>query len=174
MSRIIIVYGSIAGSATIASAILGLQLGGGDTQHLAALEWLGYLVMLLALSVIFVGIKRYRDVHQGGVIRFRRAVLVGVGISAVASGVYVAIWEVHLALTDHAFIEEYTAAMLAEQQAAGVGEADLAAARAQAEQIKERYANPVYRVMITLSEIFPVGLLISLVAAAVLRTRKPA
>ena len=44
---------------------------------------LTYLVMLVALSMVFVGIKQYRDQALGGVIKFGPALLVGLGISAV-------------------------------------------------------------------------------------------
>ena len=45
----------------------------------------GYLSMLLAFTMVFVGIKHYRDKVLGGVIRFLPALGVGLGISAVAS-----------------------------------------------------------------------------------------
>ena len=40
--------------------------------------------MIVALSVIFLGVKRYRDQELGGVIRFGTAFMLGLGIAAVA------------------------------------------------------------------------------------------
>ena len=40
------------------------------------------------------------------------------------------------------------------------------------EKFKQQYANPLFRVPATFLEIFPVGLLISLISAAVLRNSK--
>lgn len=172
MRKTILLYGGVCGAVTIASAILGLALSGGESEHLAGLEWLGYLTMILALSLIFVGVKRYRDRELGGVIRFGRAFLLGLGISAVAGLVYVVAWEINLAATDYTFIDRYTASMIAAKEAEGVGAAELEAFRAQMQQMVDAYQNPLYRIPITFSEIFPVGLLVSLIAAAVLRTRK--
>ena len=53
--------------------------------------------MLLAFTMVFVGIKHYRDKALGGVIRFLPALGVGLGISAVASLFWVVGWELTLA-----------------------------------------------------------------------------
>jgi hypothetical protein len=171
MQRIIFTCGIIAGLVVIASIILGLALSGGE-ETLHAQQWFGYLVMLLALSLIFVGIKRYRDLHLGGVIRFGTATLVGLGIAAVASVIYVAVWEVYLAMTDYAFMDQYARGVIAAKQAEGVTGDDLQAVVDNMESMRQQYSNPVFRLPITFLEIFPVGLLITLISAAVLRNRK--
>ena len=58
---------------------------------------LGYASMLVALSFIFVAIKRQRDVAQGGVIRFLPAFGMGLAISVIAGVIYALAWEVTLA-----------------------------------------------------------------------------
>lgn len=171
MTKTMLLYGGASGAVTIGSAIVALNLASGESTHWAGLEWLGYLTMILALSVIFVGVKRYRDRELGGVIRFGHAFLLGLGISVVAGLVYVVAWEINLALTDYAFMEQYTASMIEAEKAAGISEADLEVLTAEMDQMVESYKNPLFRIPITFSEIFPVGLLVSLIAAAVLRTR---
>jgi len=170
MQRIIFTYGVIAGFIVIASAILGLVLSGGEEAHAQA--WLGYLIMLIALSLIFLGIKRYRDQHLGGVIRFGTATLVGLGIAAVAGVIYVAVWEAYLAMTDYAFMEQYARGVIEAKQAEGVTGDELRAVVDNMESMKRQYANPLFRLPMTFLEIFPVGLLITLISAAVLRNRK--
>lgn len=172
MKKIILTYGIIAGSIIITSIILSLGLEIFDKEKMSALEWLGYLFMILALSMIFVGVKRYRDQELGGIIKFGRAMLLGLGITAVASIIYVAAWEVNLAVTDYAFIHEYTDSIISSKQAAGASEQEMEVVRAEMEAMKTSYANPLYRLPMTFMEIFPVGLLISLISAAVLRNAK--
>ena len=167
MQRIILVYGAISGVIIIGSIIWGMAIAGND--GMAMLEYLGYLIMLIALSVVFVGIKKYRDQELGGVITFGTAVLVGLGISAIASVIYVCAWEVYLAQTDYAFMNDYIAAAIAGKEAAGVSGAELQEFMASMEAMREQYAQPLYRVAITFLEIFPVGLLITLISGAVLR-----
>ncbi|HEX7047382.1 MAG TPA: DUF4199 domain-containing protein [Gammaproteobacteria bacterium] len=172
MQRIILVYGAIAGLVVIGSAILTMMFTGGEHTSHSASMWLGYLVMLIALSSIFVAIKRYRDRQLGGVIRFGTATLLGLGITLVASVVYVAVWEVYLAMTDHAFINTYVEGIIAARQAEGVSGAELDALIANMETLREQYANPLFRLPMTFLEIFPVGLLVTLVSAAILRNSK--
>jgi hypothetical protein len=168
MQRIILIYGAIAGLVVIASIVLSLALSGGeDTPHTQA--WLGYLIMLIALSLIFVGIRRYRDQHLGGVIRFGTAAALGVGIAAVAGVVYVAVWEIYLAVTDYGFIEQYARQVIADKEAAGASGAELEAVVTSMENMQRQYSNPLFRLPMTFLEIFPVGLVITLVSAAILR-----
>ncbi len=93
----------------------------------------------------------------------------GLGISLVASVFYVLTWEVVLATIAPDFIDTFTNAMVESEKAKGVGEAALQKAIAEAQQLKTMYANPLYRLPMTFAEIFPVGALVSLVSAAVLR-----
>jgi hypothetical protein len=167
MRRIALIYGSIAGAVSIGTAVLGMSLG--ESAHLAGLEWLGYLVMLVALALVFVGVKQYRDEHGGGVIRFVTALKVGLGIVLVAAVVYVLVWEVYLAATGYGFMEEYVASVLEERAAAGASPAELEAARTEMAEMAARYERAPARMLITSLEILPIGILVALVSAAVLR-----
>lgn len=168
MFRYALVYGGISGLIVIASVIGGMLLGDADTDW-SVLEWLGYLVMLVALSLIFVGVRRYRDEVGNGAISFWQALAVGVSISLVAGVIYVVAWELYLYQTDYAFINDYSDGLIAQEQAAGASPEALAEFTRQVEADKVRYGNPLYRLGITFLEIFPVGLLISLISAAFLR-----
>jgi hypothetical protein len=166
MTRLILTYGLISGLVIILSS-LAVIIAHGDGNI-----WLGYLVMLVALSSILVGVKQHRDQALGGVIKFWPAFMVGLGIAVVASLVYVAVWEIYLAATHYTFMDKYVSAMLAAKRAAGVTGAAYAKAIAEGETMRAQYANPLYRLPETFVEIFPVGLLISLVSAALLRNPK--
>jgi hypothetical protein len=168
MSRRIFSYGALAG------LVVGLPLFGitvamnGQTLEYGVV--LGYLTMLVALSLVFVAIKRRRDEELGGVIRFWPAFGLGVGISAVASLFYVLAWEAALAVTGMDFAGDYARILIAQQQAQGVSGEALAEFVAGMEKFKAQYANPLYRVPMTLAEVLPVGLLVSLVSAGLLRS----
>ncbi|WP_129792058.1 DUF4199 domain-containing protein [Sphingosinicella sp. CPCC 101087] len=160
-------YGSLAGLAVVAVIVLGLTFAERDGFFTS--QWLGYLVMLVALTLIFVGVKRYRDVERGGVIRFLPALGMGLAIAVVAALFYVAAWEAYLAATDYRFMDEYIASLAEKRRAAGVSEAALAQELDRYEWMRASYANPFIRIPITFVEIFPVGLLVALVSAALLR-----
>ena len=167
MFRIMLVYGAIAGVIIIAVMSLGMYLGGGSGSQVQ-----GYLTMIVVLSLIFVGIKRYRDKDLGGVIKFLPALGLGVGIAAVAGVFYVLTWEASLYLTDFAFVDAYKESSIAAYEAKGLTGEALTEKVDALETMMSNYYNPVFRIPITFLEIFPVGLLVALISAAVLRNPK--
>lgn len=163
-------YGLLSGLATCAVLIAGFTL----QDHLSAVHqlWFGYLVMLVILTFIFVGVKRYRDVERGGVIKFLPALGLGLAIAAAAGVAYALLWEVYLALTNYSFMDAYTAGILRHAKAAGLSGAALARKVAELDAMRVQYANPLYRIPETFMEIFPVGLVVALLSATALRFPK--
>lgn len=166
MFRIALVYGSISGILIIALMLLGMQTGAGHSM------WFGYLTMVVVLSLIFVGVKRYRDNQLGGVVKFIPAFGLGLAIAAVAGVFYVISWEISLQLTDFAFVNDYVAGTQAAYEAKGLTGEALAAKMEVWENWSTAYMNPLYRWPLTFIEIFPVGLIVALIGAAVLRNPK--
>lgn len=164
-----LIYGGLAGAIVVLviSATIALDVPGHATSM-----WVGYLVMLAGLSLIFVGMKRYRDLECGGVIKFGRAFVLGLGISAVAALIYVIGWEIYLAASGRDFMAEYSARTLEAMRAGGAAQAEIDAQAAQMQAFSDSYRNPLFRMPITFIEIFPVGLLVALVSAALLRNPK--
>ena len=74
-----------------------------------------------------------------------------------------------MAVTGMDFAGEYTRGLIAQQQAKGISGEALAKFVAEMERFKEQYANPLYRLPMGFAEIFPVGVLVSLVSAGLLR-----
>ncbi|MDO8801992.1 DUF4199 domain-containing protein [Phenylobacterium sp.] len=165
MTRTILTYGLISGVVAITGIVTSIMLA--PDGHGSML--VGYLIMLVALSSILVAVKQYRDGVLGGVIRFRTAFLMGLGIAVVASLAYVAGWEAYLAATGYRFMPEMVAETLAAKRAAGVTGAEYAKVAAEMQAMARAYENPLYRMPMTAAEIFPVGLLVALVSAGLLR-----
>ncbi|MEL6875184.1 MAG: DUF4199 domain-containing protein [Pseudomonadota bacterium] len=170
MARTAFVYGIVSGTIVILSMLLGIVTS--DGEGFWSSELFGYLIMLIALSMIFVGIKRHRDQELGGVIRFLPAFGLGLAISAIAAVMYVFVWEMYLLSSDYAFIHQYAAGVIENAKASGVTGDALDQVIADTNQMTENYGKPWYRWPITFLEIFPVGFLISLVSAALLRNPK--
>ena len=166
MGRIIWTYGSIGGIVLAGSFLVGYLMGAEIDDHNVIV---GYATMLVALSMVFVGLKKYRDTILGGVIRFWPAVGVGLGIAAVASLFYVIGWEIYMYATDYSFMKAYVDATIAAKQAAGASADEIAKFAAEMKAFEAQYADPLFRMAITLSEIAPVGLLVTLISASLLR-----
>jgi thiamine transporter ThiT len=171
MFRTIVSYGTLAGLIVgIPTFAISIALNGHPPSPWGAV--FGYLTMLVALSTVFVAIKRHRDEDLGGVIRFWPALGLGLAISFVASLFYVAAWEAVLAFTHMDFAGAYADMLIERQKARGVSGAALATFVADMERFKAQYADPFYRCPMTFTEIFPVGLLVSLICAALLRNTR--
>ena len=171
MLRYILIYGVIAGAVVGAPlSVRTLAMGGQPMMRYGML--VGYLTMLVALSAVFLAIKRHRDADLGGVIRFWPALALGLGISAVAGVIYVIAWEASCAIAHADFAGAYARAMIAGQQAKGVSGAALQRVTDEMGRFKIQYANPLYRWPMTFAEIFPVGVIVSLISAGLLRNSR--
>jgi len=169
MLKKILVHGLVAGLIAGASMFVFTVATSGRPPSPAYGMAIGYLTMLIALSVVFVAVKRHRDRALGGVIPFWTAFGIGLAISVVAGVVYVLVWEATLAITRIDFAAEYGRMLVEQQKAEGLSGAALAAFEAEMERFRTDYADPLYRLPMTFAEIFPVGVLVSLVSAALLR-----
>jgi hypothetical protein len=169
MLRIIALYGTIAGLIVGVPMVVTMVLTTGEIPHSYII---GYTTMLVALSAVFVAIKRHRDIDLGGVIGFWPALGLGLGISVVAGIFYVLAWELSLAVTHMDFVASYAQMLIAQEKAKGASAAAIAKVTADMQQLKVEYANPLYRLPMTFIEIFPVGVLVSVVSAGLLCNRR--
>lgn len=165
MLRSILIYGALAGLVLLPFGLITAMTGPPAEYGMA----IGYAVMLIALSTVFLGVRKRRDTVGGGVIGFWPAFGFGLAISVVAGIFYVIAWEISLALSGADFIGDYAKTVIADMKAAGASPAEIAAATAEMDKMRISYANPLFRLPITFSEIAPVGLLVSLVSAGLLR-----
>lgn len=171
MIRSILAFGAAAGLIVVAPMFAAL-FWEPSPETTANSQIFGYATMIVALSLILVGVKRYRDRVGGGVIKFGPAFLLGLGISAVAGVIYVVGWEIVLRLTDFGFINTYAEGVLAKARDEGASASEIAAMAAKMDAFKAQYADPLFRLPVTFAEIFPVGVVISLASAALLRNSR--
>jgi hypothetical protein len=85
---------------------------------------------------------------------------------------YVATWEVLYFKFMPDFMDKYGAHVVEKMRASGASDATVLAKAQEMKKAKEMYDNPLINAAMTFIEPFPVGLLITLISAAVLR-RKP-
>jgi hypothetical protein len=172
MKRIVIIYGVIAGIITGGLTLATRPLFDNGTLNFDNGALVGYTGMVIALSLIFFGVKSFRDNQANGSITFGKGLMIGVLITGVASLFYAGAWEVTYAKSGDTFMQEWTNHELSKLKTGGASEADLQAAATDWKDFQEMYKNPVIRFGITLMEIFPIGLVISLLSAGLLRKKE--
>jgi len=168
MFKLILRYGLTAGIIVAVPMLWAMLTATREQAHLGGML-VGYLTMLVALTAVFLGVKRYRDTVKGGVIKFLPALGVGLAISVVASLIYMLSWEVSMALSPFDFAAWWQHQMIDGAKAHGASAEELARVTKEAQDFAVMYANPLWRMSMTFAEMFPVGLLVSLITAAVLR-----
>lgn len=171
MKRIVLIYGLIAGAIVGAMLLITVPMYKAGTLNLDNGELLGYTTMTIALSLIFFGVKSYRDNNLGGEISFGRAVQVGLLIMLVAGVIYALCWEVSYRNMGEEFTAKMNQHYMDKMKADGASEAELAEAKADWESFGELYKNPIIRFGVTIMEITPVGVVLTLLSAALLRRK---
>ncbi|RCH56213.1 DUF4199 domain-containing protein [Mucilaginibacter hurinus] len=170
MKKNVIVFGLIAGlivSVVMLTAVIACYNNPDFTGSMVV----GFLSMFVAFSFIYVGVKNYRDKYNGGQITFGKAFSMGLYIALVASTMYVVTWLFTYYLFIPDFMDKYVAHVIKDTQASGATAAELAQTRADMAIQAERYKNPVFVVMYTYMEILPVGILVALVSAFLLKRK---
>jgi hypothetical protein len=170
MKKAVLTFGLISG--LIMSVLMGGSLlladkiGSGHNSMV-----LGYTMMVASFLLIYFGIRSYRDNTLAGQISFGRAFACGILITLISSVCYVVMWEVlYFNFMPH-FMDGYFAAQIHKLQSAGLDSATTAARVAAIQHSQQLYQNPFVNMAYTLMEPLPVGLLVTLLSAALLRRK---
>ncbi len=172
MKKIVLTFGLISGfilSALMAgSLLLADKIGSGHSMLL------GYTIMVASFLLVYFGILSYRDNTLAGQISFGRAFACGLLITLITTACYVAMWEIlYFNFMPH-FMDSYFAAQIHTIQSSGLDPATTAARVAAIQHSQQLYQNPFINMAYTFIEPLPVGLIITLISAAVLRRKAPA
>jgi hypothetical protein len=168
MKKIVLVYGLIAGTITGGLMMATMPLFENNTLDKNNGELIGYTGMVIALSLIFFGIKSYRDNQPSRSITFWKGCQIGLLIALIASVMYALAWEITFRNTGPAFMESMMEHYYAEMKADGATEDEISE---QKDMMQAYYNNALMRFGVSLTEIFPVGLIITLICAAALRQK---
>ncbi len=172
MKRIVLICGLISGA--IFAIVMAVTLPLINSGLLGHSEILGYASMVLAFVMVFVGIRSYREKVSSGAITFGKAFQVGILITLISSAIYVVSWEVIYFNFTPDFLQKYDAHVIKKMRADGGSDVLIAAKQKQMQVFEKLYKNPLVNVSMTFVEVFPVGLVITIVSAAILRRRQSA
>jgi hypothetical protein len=170
MKKTILTFGLISGalsSLMMVATVPFLHQNGFDRGYV-----IGYTAIVLSFLLVFFGIRSYRDNVGNGQITFAKGFAVGICITLISCVFYVATWEVLYFTVMHDFMDKYSAYMIEKLKASGASAPAIQAKLQEMKKFKELYENPFFNVAMTFIEPFPVGLVITMISAAVLR-KKP-
>ena len=173
MKKIVLTFGLISGA--IATILMLGTMSIVDRIGFDRGLIVGYTAIVLSFLLVFFGIRSYRENVGGGYISFGRAFQVGILIALISSIIYVLTWEIIFHNWMYDFPEKYTSYVVEKARASGASAEEVARQSAEMNDLWSQYrGNFFVRAAYTFLEPFPVGLLITLISAAVLRRRNEA
>ncbi len=173
MKKNIIIYGIIAG--IIVSVLMLISVNStshreGDFDYNRSL-FIGYASMLIAFSLVYVGIRNYRNKYNGGIIGFGKAFQIGIMIVLIASTMYVIAWLIDYFFFIPDFMEKYSAHMIEQLKASGASQTEIDNQTKEMANMSAMMKNPFYNAMMTYLEILPVGLVVTLISSLILKRK---
>ena len=173
MKKNIIIYGLIAGiivSILMLFSINYISHVDGKVDYNTSLL-IGYASMLIAFSLVYVGIRNYRDKYNGGVISFGKAFKTGSMIVLIASTIYVIAWLIDYFFFIPDFMEKFSAQELDELKASGASQIEIDKETIKMANMVKMFKNPLFNAMMTYAEILPVGLIVTLISSLILKRK---
>lgn len=165
MKKIVWIFGLIIGAiltvnmvAMVQMIYRGVPLKGNDLA--------GYTALVVIFSLIYVGVRNYRNKQPGQQLTFGKAFKTGALIACIGSTAYVAAWLFYYYLFVPDFMEVYASCTLRQ-----CAPADLAATTRQMANFREMYKNPLFVILITYAEVLPIGLAVALVSGLILKKK---
>ena len=169
MKRTVLTFGLISGAICAVGMLTTVPFA--DKIGFDKGEILGYTIIVLSALMVFFGVRSYRENAGGGLLTFGRGFAVGILITLISSACYVGTWEVIYYKMMPDFADKYAAHMVERAKASGASQQKMDEMERQAKQFKQMYDNPAINVVLTFTEVFPIGLLVTLASAGILRKK---
>ena len=170
MKKTVLTFGLISGA--VSSLLMVVLMSFIDRVGFDHGMIIGYTVIVVSLLLVPFGIRSYRDNVLDGSISFGRAFGVGILITLISCICYVVAWEIvyYTFLTD--FVEKYASYMIEKARASGASQEAIEVTRQEMKSMKAMLDNPLINAALTFTEPFPVGLLVTVISAAILRKKR--
>lgn len=166
MKKTVLIYGLIMGTVFITGALYMTDLLFYKNPDIESNDFLGYVVMIIIYSLIFFGIRNYRNHYLNGIITFKKAFKTGAMITLIASTLYVVVWLFYYYLFIPDFVDKY-----AEYVLRHAVPSELESKTQMIQDFKTMYKNPLFVILITYAEILPLGLIVSLISSFILKKK---
>lgn len=166
MKKHVLIFGMIPGLIWIVIMILMIHQMS-TNPDLETNDLLGFALMVVVFSLIFFGIRDYRNKKLDGFITFGKALKTGTLMALVATAVYVGVWLFYYYLFVPDFLDIYAEFVLKNTPSS-----ELADTTEYLDNIRNWYKSPLGVALITAIEVLPIGLIVALVSSLILK-KKP-
>ena len=171
MKKSVWIFGTVLGTVLCANMIYMVHLCY-TKPDFESNDLVGYAALVVMFSLIFFGVRDYRNKQLDGVISFGKALKTGLMIALVGSIMYVVVWLFCYYLFVPDYLDKYIPHVIKKTAENGATATELAAKEKEMDNFKEMYKNPFFVIIITFLEVFPVGLVVALASALILKKRR--
>lgn len=168
MKKYILKYGIVASLILTGIIAISFAMQSGGQPDYGLGEVIGYAAMFLSLATIFVAIKQFRDREGHGTISFGSALKMGVLITLIVASVFVVFDALYITVIEPDWSANYQQYTLKQMESSGATEAEIEAMNAQFAAY-EGTSGVIFIQVVMFFTVFIIGLLISLISAAVLK-----
>lgn len=159
MKNTVLKFGLLSGAFMLLTMLIAFVFF--KDESWAMTEYFGYSSMILVFLIMFFGIREHKMKNLGGTITYKQAFLTGLYITIICSLIYAITW-MFISYNDPEMVENMLNTYYTPN-----GEELSAEKLKEINGFKESYNNPAIRFGMTLMEIFPVGLVFTLIYAAI-------
>lgn len=170
MKKIVLINGILASIMACLWLALSFFIATDKIMDLGML--VGFSTMILAFVFVFIGIAQYRKNIGNGYISFGKAFQIGILITLMASTCYVVVWLIDFQFFNPDFMAKYTEATLNKMRLRGESAIKIAETAKKMAVDAYAYNNSIWiRTAYTYMEILPLGTVITLIAALILKRK---
>ena len=170
MKSFVVKFGFISGGISVALMFLTFVLLRGPWLFEQG-AYVGYAGMVLSFAVIFVGVRSYREQIGQGSLSFGKALQAGLLMALISSCCYALAWVCINHFLYPNFADDYMQFEMNHLRQSGAAAAVVQQKMKALEEYKSMTANPAVNALITFTEPLPVGFLMALLSAAILRKK---
>ncbi|MBC8046175.1 MAG: DUF4199 domain-containing protein [Fimbriimonadaceae bacterium] len=134
------------------------------------MEVLGYIGMIVGLSVIYFGIKHIRDKIFGGSISFKDAFLYGSLMAAIGAIIFGVLDTIYMTVLNPDFSDQYLNYMIEKAKSSGRTEEQIQKTIEQYTTQMENY-TPVFNFFVMFGTVLLLGVIMSLIFSAILKRK---
>jgi hypothetical protein len=169
MKKTALTYGLLSAAVSTAMMFITVPFIRPESQGTA--DVLGYTSILLSALFVFFGIRSYRENAGEGRMTFGRGLAVGLIITLISTVCYAAAFEVMYFKLVPDFGERFSTCMVEHARAAGSTSEEVERVAGRAQVLKQLYDNPATNAALTFATSFPIGLVVALISAAILKRK---
>lgn len=168
MKRNVIVFGIVLGTILAAGCIWMMNIVY-NSPDLQTNDILGWAVIILICSLVFFGIRNYRNKELSGVISFGKAFMTGTLIVLLGATIFTVAGLSYYYLVVPDYMDKVTELALNQATRQGATAAELAEVAERMERTAAQYENPIIAILLTYSLVLMPGLVVVLVSSLILR-----